>query len=254
MFECPVAHQRQWPQTGQEGGDDVVALLDAADARAALLDDAGALVAADDREAGDDVAVAQVLVGVAEARRHPADQHLVGLGLVELELGDLPVGAGVPQHRCLGLHEALLPRRRWGRDAIAPRLPRRCRTSGDRGGGLREAGVGAHRAAVVVDDRRVPELVRRAVDELVLEDLLDALVLADDVVGRAQPGGADALRDGAVAGAEVAELRQVEVEALALGRAQALVLGELVERLGQARELADRRVVGAAGWASSARP
>ena len=97
---------------GQERGDDVVALLDAAHAGPALLDHPGALMAADDREAGDDVTVAQVLVGVAEPGRHPSDQHLVGLGLVELELGDLPVGPGFPQHRCLGLHEALLPRRR----------------------------------------------------------------------------------------------------------------------------------------------
>ena len=72
-------------------------------------------------------------------------------------------------------------------------------------------------------------------------------LLAGDVVGLAQPGGADALGDGAVARAEVAELGQVEVQALALGRAQGLVLGELVERLGQPRELADRRVLGAAG-------
>ena len=105
----------------------MVALLDAADARAALLDDPGALVAADDREARDDVAVAQVLVGVAQARGHPADQHLVGLGLVELELGDLPVGAGLPQHRCLGLHEAPpLSKTAWAGDAIWRRFPRRC--------------------------------------------------------------------------------------------------------------------------------
>ena len=96
------------PADGQERGDDVVALGHARDARADLLDHARALVAADDREARDDVAVAQVLVGVAEARRLPADQDLALFGLVEIELHDLPVATRIPQHRCLGLHEALL--------------------------------------------------------------------------------------------------------------------------------------------------
>ena len=81
---------------GQERADDVVARLDARDARADLLDDAGALVAADDREARHDVAVAEVLVGVAQPGGHPADQHLALLGLVELELDDLPVAARSP--------------------------------------------------------------------------------------------------------------------------------------------------------------
>ena len=89
---------------GQERGDDVVALLDPRDARPDLLDDAGALVAADDREARDDVPVAEVLVGVAQAGGDPADQHLPLLGLVEIQLGDLPIATGVPQHGCPGLH------------------------------------------------------------------------------------------------------------------------------------------------------
>ena len=52
----------------QERADDVVAGLQPGDARADFLDDPGALVAADDREPRHDVAVPQVLVGVAQAR------------------------------------------------------------------------------------------------------------------------------------------------------------------------------------------
>src|SRR3954451_5128716 len=96
------------PAHGQERRDHVVALLDARHARADLLDDAGALVAADDREARHDVAVAQVLIGVTQARGHPADQHLPLFGLVEVELRDLPIAAFAPQHGCPGLHELLL--------------------------------------------------------------------------------------------------------------------------------------------------
>ena len=80
-------------------GNHVVAGLDAGDAGADLLDDPGPLVSAHQREA--DVApalAADVFVGVAEPRRLVADQHLVLLWRVEVELGDLPVGAGLVQH------------------------------------------------------------------------------------------------------------------------------------------------------------
>jgi hypothetical protein len=88
----------------EEGADDVVARLQPGHAGADLLDDARALVAADDREPRHDVAMPEVLVGVAQTRGDEADQHLPRLGLVEVDLGDLerlPDGA---QNGCSGLH------------------------------------------------------------------------------------------------------------------------------------------------------
>ena len=107
MLECPVAQKRQWPQTGRNEVTTWSPCLTPRDARPALLDDAGALVAADDREARHDVPVAKMLVGVAQARGDPADQHLPLLGLVEIQLHDLPVATGVPQRSCPGLHVVL---------------------------------------------------------------------------------------------------------------------------------------------------
>ena len=68
-FCCPVEHQRQNPQDGMNEHTTWSPGLHPGDARPDLLDDAGALVAADEREAGDDVAVPEVLVGVAEPGR-----------------------------------------------------------------------------------------------------------------------------------------------------------------------------------------
>ena len=68
------------PAGRDERAHDVVARLDPAHARPDLLDDAGALMAADEREAGNDVAVAEVLVGVAQPGRDIADEHLTLLG------------------------------------------------------------------------------------------------------------------------------------------------------------------------------
>jgi hypothetical protein len=58
----------------------VVTRLDLGDAGADLLDNAGALVAADDREPRDQVAVDQVQVGVAEPGGDVPDQDLAVLG------------------------------------------------------------------------------------------------------------------------------------------------------------------------------
>ena len=69
-----------------------------------LLDDAGPLVAADDRVPDRDVAGAQVVVGVAQPGGGEPDKHLAGLRLVEVELDDLERLADVPQHRCSRLH------------------------------------------------------------------------------------------------------------------------------------------------------
>ena len=92
----------------------MVAGLHAGDARADGLDHARALVTADQRQA--DVAAAlgaDVLVGVTEPGRLVVDQHLVILGLVQIQLGDLPILAGLVQHRGSRRHarhlRALLP-------------------------------------------------------------------------------------------------------------------------------------------------
>src|SRR3954469_6596835 len=124
---APAAASAGW----DERADDVVALLDARHPGAALLDDPGALVAADDGEAGHDVTVAQVLVRVAEAGRLEADQHLVVLGVVEIEFDDLPVAAQLPQHRCPCLHEAPPPSTEEAMLLAAPRAERRAESLSD---------------------------------------------------------------------------------------------------------------------------
>ena len=83
----------------------MVAGLDPGDAGADGLDHAGTLVAAHQRHA--DVAAAlgaDVLVGVAQPGRLVADEYLVVLGLVEVQLGDLPVGARLVQYGSAGRH------------------------------------------------------------------------------------------------------------------------------------------------------
>ena len=82
----------------------MVAGLQPGDALADLLDDPGALVPAHHREPRHDVAVPQMLVGMAQARRYITDEHLAGLGGVQVELGDLEVLACIAQDRSLGLH------------------------------------------------------------------------------------------------------------------------------------------------------
>ena len=76
---------------GQERADDVVARRQPGHPRPHLLDDAGTLMAPDDRVAHGYVTGPQMLVGVAQARGHPAHQHLAGPGRVKVQLGDLPV-------------------------------------------------------------------------------------------------------------------------------------------------------------------
>ena len=78
--------------------------LQPGDAFPYFLDDPGALVAAHDREAGHDVAVPQVLVGVAQSCGHIPDEYLARLGGIQVELGDLEVLAYPAQYRGLGLH------------------------------------------------------------------------------------------------------------------------------------------------------
>ena len=84
----------------------VVARLQRGDARADLLDDTGALVAADHRQGHGHVARDEVLVGVAHAGRRELDEHLTVLGRVELDGLHAPVGVTLPQDGGFGLHGA----------------------------------------------------------------------------------------------------------------------------------------------------
>src|SRR5581483_6813156 len=90
---------------GDVGAGDAVAFVYPGDGGAGSHDDAGALVAADEREAGG-AGGADVLVGVAQAGRLHPDEDLAGLGLVQVELGDLPRRAALAEHRRAGLHHA----------------------------------------------------------------------------------------------------------------------------------------------------
>ena len=89
---------------GDEAAHHVVTRFDLGDAGADLLDDAGALVAADDREPGNQVAVDQVQVGVAEPGGDVPDQHLAVLGGVQVEFHDFERLVRVVQYGCPGLH------------------------------------------------------------------------------------------------------------------------------------------------------
>jgi hypothetical protein len=84
------------PAGGDERADDVVADGHPAHRRAHRLDDAGTLVPADHRQPGDAVTGAQVLVGVAHAGDGEPDPHLLRLRRVQLQLGDLPGLARLP--------------------------------------------------------------------------------------------------------------------------------------------------------------
>jgi len=90
---------------GQEGEDDVVALLVAPGVRADGGDDAGALVAAAHRVVGDrDVAGGDVVVGVAHARRGDLHLELAGAGVVGDEVDDLVLAGCFADDRAAGLY------------------------------------------------------------------------------------------------------------------------------------------------------
>jgi hypothetical protein len=86
----------------------VITRLQPGDARPDLLDDAGAFVPADDGETGRQVAVAQVLVGMAQAGGREADQHLAGLRPVQVDLGDLERPPVTPEDGRASSHVKLL--------------------------------------------------------------------------------------------------------------------------------------------------
>jgi hypothetical protein len=70
-----------------------------------VLDDAGPLMAANARKTGLHVAGPEVLVGVAEAGRDVADQHLSLARRVEVQLRELPVAlARASDHGGCRLH------------------------------------------------------------------------------------------------------------------------------------------------------
>src|SRR5580700_3999054 len=76
------------PAVGKPGEQDVIAGLEAADARAEVLDDARPLVAEDHREQGWVDSLDDMEVGMADpARRHP-NAHLALPRRIELELLD----------------------------------------------------------------------------------------------------------------------------------------------------------------------
>ena len=82
----------------------VVAGREPADTRADLLHDAGALMAADDRQLERQVAGDQVLVAVAHARCGQLDQHLARAWWIELDLFDAPRRVDLPQNGSFRLH------------------------------------------------------------------------------------------------------------------------------------------------------
>src|SRR5215470_5639700 len=90
---------------GNVGAGHPVAFFYSRDSGAGFLDHASALVAADERQArgagGPDV-----LVGVAQPGRLEPDEDLADLGLVQVQLGDLPWLATLAEHRRPGLHHA----------------------------------------------------------------------------------------------------------------------------------------------------
>ena len=91
----------------EERTDHVVTDREPGDAVADLLDNARALVPADDRVPDRDVAGTQVVVGVAQPRGGELDEDLAGLRPVQVEFHDLEVLANVPEHRCSCLHQDL---------------------------------------------------------------------------------------------------------------------------------------------------
>ena len=92
--------------------DDVVALLHEVTPGADIDDDAGALMAEDRREQAFRIGARQrELVGVADAGRLDLDQHLAGLGAVEIDLHDLQRLSGGDGDGGAGFHEESPPMR-----------------------------------------------------------------------------------------------------------------------------------------------
>ena len=124
------------PAAGRDEPEhDVVAGRQPADAGADLLHDAGALVAADDRQRERQVAGDEVLVGVAHARRRQLDQHLTGPGRVELDLLDAPRRIRLPTGQQPWSSSMNPPNEHEPMDGAAPYQHRRTRDVQPSGGG-----------------------------------------------------------------------------------------------------------------------
>src|SRR5690348_13045006 len=82
----------------------MVALFEAAHTGADCLDDAGALMPTDDRHAGGQITLHDVIVGVAQPRRSQLDPDLAFAGIVQLGLLDAPRSVDLPENCRLRLH------------------------------------------------------------------------------------------------------------------------------------------------------
>src|SRR5260221_7244534 len=97
---------------GRVQRDDVVARLDAGDARPDLAHDARTLMAEDRREQPFAVEpVERVGIGMADAGRHDLDQDFAGLGPIEIDLDHLERLLGREGDGRAGLHEQAFPNR-----------------------------------------------------------------------------------------------------------------------------------------------
>jgi len=88
----------------------MVARLDRGDAAADLAHDAGALMAEDRGEEALGVGPGEGIgIGVADAGRHHLDQHLAGLGSVEIDRLDGKWRPRLPRYRGTRLHSGSSP-------------------------------------------------------------------------------------------------------------------------------------------------
>ena len=97
--EVPVAAADAGVAVRTDAQHDVVADLEAADARSELLDDPRALVSHHHRQRRGVIPVDPVQVGVADTARHDADEHLVLFRVGELDLLDTEWLAYFAKHR-----------------------------------------------------------------------------------------------------------------------------------------------------------
>jgi hypothetical protein len=115
--QCAVVAQRLHPArtpaamaaARDERGDDVVALAQRGDPRTDCFDDAGGLVPAAERQVADaDVALGEVIVGVAQAGREDAHEHLAIARGIQVDGVHLPPARLLAQDRGSSLHDHLL--------------------------------------------------------------------------------------------------------------------------------------------------
>jgi hypothetical protein len=101
--QMAVGALRAVPAEGREAGDHVVARLDVVDHRTDRLHDAGRLVTEHGRAREGVVALHEVQIAVAEARRSRSDQHFSRAGLADLDLLDVETTRNRVEH--CSLHE-----------------------------------------------------------------------------------------------------------------------------------------------------